>query len=77
MTTEDKYPILMSLLLSSGTWAYEWKVEALKVVISWRMKKLVKEFVSYWWKGKGEGSEGEETLAMLVKNVANPYSYFA
>lgn len=43
----------MAYLLGSGNINYEWKAPALKIVVSWKMKRLVKEFVAYWWKGKG------------------------
>jgi len=39
--------------------------------------KIVKEFISYWWKGKNPESEGEKKLQSLVQGVENPYSYFA
>ena len=39
--------------------------------------KIVKEFVSAWWKGRSPQTEEEERLYRLVSHVENPYSYFA
>ena len=43
---------LMALLLSAGVRDYDWKVEVLKEVLKHKKMKIVKEFISYWWKGK-------------------------
>mgnify|MGYP000910327770 FL=1 len=48
-----RYPLLMSFLIASGNANYEWREPALKAVVQWRLKKLMKEFIAYWWKGKG------------------------
>jgi len=46
-------------------------------VVHWRLKKLLKEFIAYWWKGKGEGLKAEEGLFTIIKNIQNHYTYFA
>jgi len=43
---------LMALLLSAGVREYEWKEEVLKEILKQKKLKIVKEFISYWWKGK-------------------------
>lgn len=72
-----RYPLLMAYLIASGSMNYEWRVPALTVVVKWKMRKLLREFVAQWWKGRGEGFKGEETLATIVKSVENHYNYFA
>jgi hypothetical protein len=37
----------------------------------------MKEFIAFWWKGKGEGLKGEEALVTIVKSIQNHYTYFA
>jgi hypothetical protein len=68
---------LMSLLLSAGVREYEWKEEVLKEILKHKKLKIVKEFISYWWKGKTPDTEEEKRLQNLVQGVENPYSYFA
>lgn len=68
---------LMALLLSAGVREYEWKEEVLKEILKSKKMKIVKEFISYWWKGKNPESESEKRLQNLVQGVENPYSYFA
>lgn len=76
-TSWIRFPLLMAYLIASGSMNYEWRVPALAMVVKWKMRKLLREFVAQWWKGKGEGFKGEETLAAIVKNVENHYNYFA
>lgn len=68
---------LMALLLSAGVREYEWKEEVLKEILKQKKLKIVKEFISYWWKGKNPETEQEKRLQHLVQGVENPYSYFA
>ncbi len=49
----------------------------LKEILKYKKLKIVKEFISYWWKGKSPESDGEKRLQYLVQGVENPYSYFA
>ena len=48
---------LMALLLSAGVREYEWKEEVLKEILKHKKLKIVKEFISYWWKGKTADTE--------------------
>lgn len=68
---------LMALLLSAGVREYEWKEDVLKEILKHKKLKIVKEFISYWWKGKTPDTEEEKRLQNLVQGVENPYSYFA
>lgn len=60
---------LMALLLSAGVREYEWKEEVLKEILKSKKLKIVKEFISYWWKGKNPESESEKRLQNLVQGV--------
>lgn len=46
-------------------------------IVQFKKLKIVKDFVSYWWKGRNPETEEENKLYMLVRVVENPYSYFA
>lgn len=43
---------LMALLLSTGVRECEWRVGVLEEILKFKKLKIVKEFISYWWKGK-------------------------
>lgn len=43
---------LMALLFSAGVREYEWKEDVLKEILKSKKLKIVKEFISLWWKGK-------------------------
>ena len=47
----------MSLLLAVGVREYEWKQTVLQEILKSKKLKIVKEFISYWWKGKNPESE--------------------
>ena len=69
--------VLMSLLLAAGNRPLGWREKVLQEILKLKKMKLVKEFVSYWWKGRSAETEEEQRLYMLVRGVENPYSYFA
>lgn len=41
---------MMAYLLAAGTRDFEWKEKLLNQILSFKKQKIVKEFVSYWWK---------------------------
>lgn len=43
---------MMAYLLAAGTRDFEWKEKLLNQILSFKKQKIVKEFVSYWWKGR-------------------------
>lgn len=53
---KDTY-ILMAYLLAAGVREYSWKEKVLSEILKHKKDKLVKEFVSYWWKGKTAETE--------------------
>ena len=69
--------LMISLLLAAGNRPLSWRESLLNHILKWKKMKLVKEFVSYWWKGRSPETEEEQRLYMLVRSVENPYSYFA
>lgn len=68
---------MMAYLLAAGTRDFEWREKVLHEILSFKKYKIVKEFVSYWWKGRNPETDKEQRLCMLVRSVENPYSYFA
>lgn len=56
MKNEDKstknLKFLMAYLLTAGTRDFEWRERVLNNILSYKKHKIVKEFVSYWWKGR-------------------------
>ena len=68
---------LIAVLMAAGSREFEWKEQILRELTKYKKDKLVKECISEWWKGKTPQTEQEFRLGELVKNFANPYSYFA
>ena len=59
----------MAYLQAAGVKAYDWKEPVLKEILKNKKKKLVKEFIHAWWKGKGESNEEEQRLQKLIRGV--------
>ena len=43
---------MMAYLLAAGTRDFEWREKLLNQIIGFKKSKIVKDFVSYWWKGR-------------------------
>lgn len=60
---------MMAYLLAAGTRSFDWTEKVLKEILSFKKHKIVKEFVSYWWKGRSPENQNEQRLYMLVRSV--------